>query len=111
MFPSGYLDYSRMLASEYGFEISVSFDDEDKVFVVGHREEGTVFVDEAISADGNYNHILSVLSDIDCKTIKLKTPECIILDGFDSVTVNSGMMLRVSDDTEIRDAYLGVPCM
>lgn len=111
VFPSGYLDYSRMLASEYGFEISVSFDDEDKVFVVGHREEETVFVDEAISADGNYNHILSVLSDIDCKTIKLKTPECIILDGFDSVTFNSGMMLRVSDDTEIRDAYLGVPCM
>ncbi|MBQ7962821.1 MAG: GNAT family N-acetyltransferase [Clostridia bacterium] len=110
-FSSGYLDYARKLSSDYGFEICASFDDEDKVFITGHREEETVFIDEAISADGNYNHVLSVLSDIDCKTIKLKTPECIILEGFDSVTVNSGMMLRVSDDREIRDAYLGVPCM
>lgn len=110
-FNSGYLDYARMLASEYGFEICVSFDDEDKVFVIGHREEVTVVIDEAISADGNYSHILPVLADIDCDMIELKTPECIILPDYESVKTDSGMMLRVSDNTEIRDAYLGVPCI
>ena len=110
-FNPGYLDYARMLASKYGFEICVSFDDEDKVFIIGHREDETVIIDEAISADGNYNHILSVLSDIECKNIILKTPECIILDGFESVVNDSGMMLRIADNTELRDAYLGQPCM
>lgn len=110
-FRSGYLDYARMLASKYGFEISALFDDEDKVFVIGHREEDTVIIDEAISADGNYNHILSLLADIKCEIIKLKTPECIILPDFESVTSDSGMMLSLTDKKDCRDIYLGQPCM
>lgn len=110
-FPDGYLDYARMLAKKYGFEISAAFDDEDKVFVIGRREGDTVIIDEAVSSDCNYNHILSVLADIECKKIILKTPEGIILDGFDSALREAGMMLKLGYEKMLRDAYLGQPCM
>ncbi len=110
-FSDGYLDYARYLASEYGFEINAVFDDEDKVFVTGYKKENTIYIDEAISQDGNYNHILSVLSDIDCKKVILKTPVDIEIDGFPNELRKSGMLLSLSEAEPPRDIYLGQPCM
>lgn len=110
-FSAGYLDYARKLASEYGFEINAVFDDEDKVFITGKIKDGTVYVDEAISSDGNYNHILSVLADMNAENVLLKTPECIMLDGFESLTYKSGMMLCTDSDIQSDNIYLGQPCM
>lgn len=110
-FSSGYLDYARMLASEYGFETNAVFDDEDKVFVIGRMKDGTVYVDEAISSDGNYNHILSVLSDMNAEKVLLKTPECIILDNFESHIHSAGMMICAESDIQLDNIYLGQPCI
>ena len=111
-FDSAYLDFARFCAVRYGFEICAVFDDEDKVFVIGNKKDGHVIIDEAISADGNYGHILSVIADIDCEDIALKTPVCIELSGFDSEIKNSGMMLMLSDNIpEDENIYLGQPCM
>ena len=110
-FCAGYLDYARYLSARYGFEINAMFDDEDKVFVTGYKKDNTIYIDESISQDGNYNHILSVLSDIDCEKIVLKTPVDIEIDGFMSETRKSGMLLSVSESEMPRDIYLGQPCM
>jgi GNAT superfamily N-acetyltransferase len=110
-FTEGYLDYARHLASKYGFEINSVFDDEDKVFVTGYKKDNTVYVDEAISQDGNYNHILSVLSDIDCEKILLKTPVDIEIEGFMSEIRKSGMLLPLSEEELHENIYLGQPCL
>lgn len=110
-FSSAYLDYARYLASRYGFEINAVFDDEDKVFVTGNRKDNTVYIDESISQDGNYNHILSVISDIECEKIVLKTPADIEIDGFENEVKKSGMLLCVSAEEIIENIYLGQPCM
>lgn len=110
-FSVGYLDYARFSASRYGFEINAVFDDEDKVFIIGYKKDNTAFIDEAISADGNYNHILSVLSDIECEKIVLKTPVCIRIEGFESEIRKAGMLLSLSEGEISGDIYLGQPCM
>lgn len=111
-FDSAYLDFARFCAVRYGFEICAVFDDEDKVFVIGNKKDGHVVIDEAVSADGNYEHILSVIADIDCDDVVLKTPVCIELAGFESEIKNSGMMLILSNNVpEDENIYLGQPCM
>ena len=111
-FDSSYLDFARFCAVRYGFEICAAFDDEDKVFVIGNKKDGHVMIDEAVSADGNYEHVLSVLADIDCEDVVLKTPVCIELAGFKSEIKNSGMMLILSDNIpEDENIFLGQPCM
>lgn len=111
-FDSSYLDFSRFCAAKYGLEICCVFDDEDKVFIIGNKKDGQVIIDEAISSDGNYEHILSVLADIDGDSFVLKTPVCIDLVGFKSEIKKSGMLLpvcgNIPDDENI---YLGQPCM
>lgn len=112
LFDGGYLDFARFCTRECGFEISAAFDDEDKVFVTGHMSDRTAVVDEAISQDGNYTHIMNVLADIDCDNVLLKTPECIILEGFECETNKSGMLLSLNDDMpEKTNIYMGQPCM
>ncbi|MBO5934938.1 MAG: GNAT family N-acetyltransferase [Clostridia bacterium] len=111
-FDSAYLDFSRFCAVRYGFEICAVFDDEDKVFVIGNKKDGHVVIDEAVSADGNYEHILSVIADIECDSYILKTPVCIELAGFNDEIKKSGMMLTLSDNVpEDENIYLGQPCM
>lgn len=111
-FDAGYTDFARFCAKNTGFEISVAFDDEDKVFIIGSKQENAAVIEEAISSDCNYQHILSVLSDVDCDIIKLKTPVCISLDYGTSEIKESGMMLMLNDELEqLRDIYLGQPCM
>lgn len=111
-FDTDYLDFARFCAVRYGFEICAVFDDEDNVFVIGNKKDGHVIIDEAVSADGNYAHILSVIADVDCEDVVLKTPVCIEITGFDSEIKNSGMMMILSNNIpEDENIYLGQPCM
>ncbi len=111
-FEHEFLDFSRFCAKNGGFEINAVFDDEDKVFVIGRIEDSAVVIDEAISSDGNYNHIFSVLADIDCDNFVLKTPVCISIDGIDFDVKTAGMLLPLKDDfANLTDIYLGQPCM
>ena len=111
-FDSAYLDFARFCAVRYGFEICAAFDDEDKVFIIGNKKDGHVIIDEAVSADGNYEHILSVIADIDCEDVVLKTPVCIDISGLKSEIKKSGMMLTLSNNVpEDENIYLGQPCM
>ena len=110
-FSNGYLAYARKLAAHYGFEINAAFDDEDSVFIIGHKKDGIVYIDEAISADGNYSHILSVIADINAEKVILKTPACITIDDAEYEDRPSGMMLLCEDSELPADAYLGQPCM
>ena len=107
-----FLDFARFCAKNGGFDINAVFDDEDKVFVIGRKEDSVVIIDEAISSDGNYNHIFSVLADIDCDSFVLKTPVCISLDNFDFEIKTAGMLLSLTEEiSDIKDIYLGQPCM
>ncbi len=110
-FVSGYLDYARYLAADGGFEISVVFDDEDSVFAIGYFDDGNAVVQEAISSDGNYEHVLNVLADIDAEHVILKTPECIIIDGFAGKVERSGMILPITVPITDDNIYLGQPCI
>ena len=111
-FDGGYLDFSLYCAKKYGFMICASFDDEDYVIVTGSKKDGRVIVDEAISSDGNYSHILSVIADIEGETYSLKTPVCIEMSEFDSVIKKAGMLLPIGDSIpEDENIYLGQPCM
>ncbi len=111
-FNSGYIDYSRFLAKNGGFEISVAFDDEDKVFIIGTKDENTITIDEAISADGNYGHIFNVIADLGAEKVFLKTPECIKFPDVCNVVKNSGMLLALmQEETFYDNLYLGQPCM
>lgn len=111
-FDSSYLDFARFCTGNYGFEICSVFDDEDKVFVIGSKKDGQVMIDEAVSSDGNYEHILSVLADIDGDSFIMKTPVCIELGEYKSEIEKSGMLLPVGDSIpEDENIYLGQPCM
>lgn len=111
-FDCRYLDFARFCAGKYGFEICAAFDDEDNVFIIGSKKDGTVVIDEAVSADGNYEHILSVVADIEGDRFILKTPSCIVLSEYKSEIKKSGMLLPVSGNTpESENIYLGQPCM
>ena len=111
-FDGGYLDFSLYCAKKYGFMICASFDDEDYVIVTGSKKDGRVIVDEAISSDGNYSHILSVIADIEGETYSLKTPVCIEMSEFDSEIKKAGMLLPLGDSIpEDENIYLGQPCM
>lgn len=107
-----YLDFARFCAKKYGFEISVVFDDEDKVFVIGNKKDNMFVIDEAISEDGNYEHILSVLADINTDEIILKIPISIEMNEYKNEIKKSGMLLPISGNTpENENIYLGQPCM
>lgn len=110
-FDCRYLDFARYCAGKYGFEICASFDDEDNVFVIGNKKDGNVFIDEAISADGNYEHILSVIADIEGDSFVIKTPVGIELE-YKSEIKKAGMLLPLSENIpENENIYLGQPCM
>lgn len=111
-FDGRYLDFALFCAGKYGFLICVSFDDEDSVIVIGNKKDGTVIIDEAISSNGNYEHILSVIADIDGDSFVIKTPVCIEIGEFKSEIKKSGMLLPLSDNIpENENIYLGQPCM
>ena len=110
-FDYGFTDFARLCARKYGFEICVTFDDEDSVFVIGTKKDGKVIAEEAISSNGNYGHILSVLADMDAESYVLKTPVGIEL-GFESEIKKSGMLLPLTESIPDNDnIYLGQPCM
>lgn len=109
-FPDGYIDFSRYCAKISGFEKSAVFDDEDKVFMIGHADGDTVYVDEAFSSEFNTEHILGVLADMKCEKIVIKTPLELEFSGFDSSVEKSGLLnIFASDDDKVY--YLGQPCM
>lgn len=110
-FDCRYTDFARFLARKYGFEICASFDDEDSVFVIGSKKDGRITVDEAISLNGNYAHILSVLADTDAQSVVLKTPADIQLP-FEYEIKKAGMLLPLSEEIPDNEKiYLGQPCM
>ncbi len=111
-FGSEYLNFARFCAKNSGTEITALFDDEDKVLVTGYIKDREFIVQEAISENGNYEHIFNVLSDVDCDRICLKTPLDIKLDGFSSEIRNSGMIKYFNSEiSEIKEIYMGQPCM
>lgn len=111
-FDCRYLDFARFCAKKYGIEIAVTFDDEDRVFIIGNMKDRVVIVDEAVSSNGNFEHILSVLSDIDADCFILKTPVCIEIPEYNSVIKKSGMLLQLSENIpETDNIYLGQPCI
>ncbi len=104
-----YLDFARHCAEYGGFEISAVFDDEDKVFIIGHTDNDVMYVDEAFSSEFNIHHILGVLADKNIKKIILKVPEELVISGFSSAKKRDGMMYMFADDD--KTYYLGQPCM
>lgn len=108
-FSVSYLDFVGFCSKNGGFNKSVIFDDEDKVFIIGHDDNDVLYIDEAFSSEYNIRHILGVLADLNYKKIVLSTPVDLLIDGFDSVVRASGMMNMFADDEQ--QYYLGQPCM
>lgn len=108
-FGASYLDFARFCSKNGGFELSVVFDDEDKVFIIGHYSDNVMYVDEAFSSQFDYGHILGVLADQKYKKIILKTPSDVEIESLTSRTEYDGMMNIFADDDNIY--YLGQPCM
>ena len=113
MFGDGYIDFAGYCAEKYGFERDVVFDDEDKVILIGSTDDsGNLFIQEAISSGGDYNHILSVAADISCgKDIILKTAYGIDMLPFESEIKKAGMIMPLGDELPETVIYMGQPCM
>lgn len=110
-FQSGYLDYALYCAEDGGFVKNLIFDDEDRVYLIGSSSDGEVFIDEAVSENGNYSHILSALSDISADRYYLKTPVSVNIPNARSETRTAGMLLPLGEEQTDKDIYLGLPCI
>lgn len=110
-FAESYLDFSAYCAEKYGFRREVIFDDEDRVIILGNPDDDmSLTVDEAISSDGNYEHILAVLADSGYESIRLYTPVEIETLPFPCVVKDFGMQLPLRDYDGDTYLYLGQPC-
>ncbi len=110
-FDGRYLDFAMFCAKKYGVEKSVVFDDEDKVFIIGNEtNDGTLNIDEAFSSQGQTEHILGVLADLDYEKINLRLPCDFDTLSFKSEKAASGMMCFLTDETE-KIYHMGQPCM
>lgn len=110
-FDSAFLDFAALCAKKYGILKSAVFDDEDKVLVVGNVDsDGVINIDESFTSQGQPEHILSMLNDIDCKKINLRVPHDFDRLDFESETVKSGMMFFINEEDD-KTYFMGQPCM
>lgn len=108
-FSVAYLDFVGFCSKKTGFNKSVVFDDEDKVFIIGHYDNDILYLDEAFSSEFNIEHILGVIADLNYKKVVLSTPVDLLLNDFESVVRKAGMMNIFIEDNQ--QYYLGQPCM
>lgn len=110
-FSSGYLDFAAYCNSRYGRRTDVVFDDEDKVVLLGTENNGQLILDEAISANGNYAHIMEAAAVSGFDAFVLKTPYDITIPDIPCTSRFSGMALTLRESAVSDTAYLGQPCM
>lgn len=110
-FSDGFIDFAAFCNKKYGFRQDAVFDDEDKVVILGSGENGRLVIEEAVSENGNYKNILSVLADSEFESFVLKTPADIILSDFECNERFSGMIINLNGEEIKETAYLGQPCM
>lgn len=110
-FTDGFIDFAAFCNHRYGVRRDAVFDDEARVVVLGHTEKDTTVIDEALTENGTYSHILSVLADFDAEKIILKTPDCICLPGLSFYEEYSGMILNLKNEIAEDSIYLGQPCL
>ncbi len=106
-----FLDFALLCAKKYGVLKSVVFDDEDKVFIIGSiGDDGALNIDEAFSSQGQTEHILSVIADMNYDKINLRVPYDFDFLPFAFEKVNAGMMYFLNEKND-KIYYIGQPCM
>ncbi|MCD7828410.1 MAG: GNAT family N-acetyltransferase [Clostridiales bacterium] len=112
-FPNEFLDFAVYCADKFGICESAVFDDEDKVFIIGSKDEsGKITVDEALSSAFDCSHILSVVSSLGSEfDITVNAPLGTELKGCKSEIVNSGMIMSLCGEKPDKPIFMGQPCM
>lgn len=110
-FGVNFLDFASYCTKKYGVLKSAVFDDEDKVFIIGNIDsDGTFNINEAFTSQGQTEHILSVLADMNYNEFKLHVPADFDTLPFKSEVVKSGMMCFLNEKND-KIYYIGQPAM